>query len=361
MKKIVAFHLYNDYSGSPKVLKEVLEGMLACGWHINLFTSDGGVLDKIQQSDRFNKFSVKYSFDEHRPILTLLRFLRANMIYFLRTFRFRHENAVFYINTIMPFGAALGARIIGKKVIYHYHENAYVKSRMYRILARLMQTLAHEIICVSNSQASYLKRQEKVTVIPNAISESFVNKLSPDSEKAFECKTILMLSSLKEYKGTVQFIEISKQLPQYRFHLVINDDKQNISSYLQTRHIILPDNIRIFPRQTEVSEFYNSASIVLNLSDKRMFVETFGLTALEAMNAGLPLIVPTVGGISELVEEGVNGYRIDVENLPEIIRRISMMLTDKELFKSMASESLKLSENYNYKTMMERIIRICIN
>ena len=59
------------------------------------------------------------------------------------------------------------------------------------------------------------------------------------------------------------------------------------------------DNLQIISRRNDVTPFYNEASIVLNLSDKQRFVETFGLTALEAMSAGLPVIVPTEGGIAE--------------------------------------------------------------
>ena len=58
------------------------------------------------------------------------------------------------------------------------------------------------------------------------------------------------------------------------------------------------DNLQILSRQEDVTSFYNKATIVLNLSDKHRFVETFGLTALEAMSAGLPVIVPTEGGIA---------------------------------------------------------------
>ena len=48
MKKIVCFHLYNDFSGSPKVLKVVLEGLLRKGCTVDLVTSRGGVLDNAQ-------------------------------------------------------------------------------------------------------------------------------------------------------------------------------------------------------------------------------------------------------------------------------------------------------------------------
>jgi glycosyltransferase involved in cell wall biosynthesis len=42
----------------------------------------------------------------------------------------------------------------------------------------------------------------------------------------------------------------------------------------------------------------------VNLSDKTQFIETFGMTALETMAAGLPVIVPTEGGIAEMLRDG---------------------------------------------------------
>ena len=46
MKHIICFHLFNDYSGSPKVLKMVLEGLLKKGHQVDLISSKGGTLDE---------------------------------------------------------------------------------------------------------------------------------------------------------------------------------------------------------------------------------------------------------------------------------------------------------------------------
>ena len=48
MKKIVCFHLFNDYSGSPQVLRTVIDGLLEKGYPIDLVTSRGGVLDELK-------------------------------------------------------------------------------------------------------------------------------------------------------------------------------------------------------------------------------------------------------------------------------------------------------------------------
>ena len=47
--KLACFHLFNDYSGSPKVLKSVLKGVAGHGGcEIDLMTSRGGVLDELK-------------------------------------------------------------------------------------------------------------------------------------------------------------------------------------------------------------------------------------------------------------------------------------------------------------------------
>ena len=51
MKQIVCFHLFNDYSGSPKVLNMVLKGLLEKGENIELVTSKGGVLDELNSHE----------------------------------------------------------------------------------------------------------------------------------------------------------------------------------------------------------------------------------------------------------------------------------------------------------------------
>ncbi len=235
MKRIVCFHLYNDYSGSPKVLKMVLEGMLKRGRNIDLITSKGGVLDELKGQKGIRHFSYPYRFSNN-PAVTMSRFTIVQIYTFLLAFRYLFSrDVVFYINTILPIGPALAGKIMGKKVVYHYHENAFVKGRFYRTLAWFMQILASEIICVSDYQRSFLRRLYNVTVIPNAISDKFVEELHPNIDEAFERKTVLMLSSLKEYKGTKEFLQIASSLPQYKFVLVINDTQKKIDKYISSQ------------------------------------------------------------------------------------------------------------------------------
>ena len=232
MKHIVCFHLFNDYSGSPKVLAMVLDGLLAKGYTVDMVTSRHGVLNELRcrQGIRFHTYGYRFS---QNPFVTMFLYVYAQVYTFLFSFRYLfRKDVAFYINTILPVAPALAGKLMRKKVVYHYHENAFVKSRFYRLLAWAMERMANKIICVSAYQASFLKRQEGVVVIPNALPKEFVARLHPNPEEAFARKNVLMLSSLKEYKGTREFIELARLLPQFKFTLVINDAQENVDKYL---------------------------------------------------------------------------------------------------------------------------------
>ena len=118
------------------------------------------------------------------------------------------------------------------------------------------------------------------------------------------------------------------------------------------------DKLKILSRQDDVASLYNKASLVLNLSDKYKFIETFGLTALEAMSTGLPVIVPTEGGIAEMVEDGKNGYKIDVQDLEEIEAHIKLLLSDRNHYQQMAINAQRYSQSFSEENMISRIAEI---
>ncbi len=357
--KLACFHLFNDYSGSPKVLKSVLKGVAGHGGcEIELMTSRGGVLDELKGTDGIRMRQYDYRFARN-IIIRVLRYAWAQIVIsaYALSYCFK-RNVTFYINTILPIGPAIIGRLTGKRVIYHYHENAKAKSRFYCVLAWFMQHLAHEIICVSKYQSSFLARNKRVTVIPNALPQEFTDRLIPDAKRAFADKRVLMLGSLKGYKGTDEFIALARMLPDFSFELVLNEDSCNIEAYLKRNGTEPPANLTIHPRQDDVVPFYNRASLIVNLTDKERTIETFGLTALEAMSAGLPVIVPTVGGIAEMVENGVNGYKIDAKEIEQIAFCIKKALTDENLFITLANNALESSTEYNEQNMLTMINRI---
>lgn len=359
MKRIVCFHLFNDYSGSPKVLHQILENLLQKGYCIDLITSRGGILDTLKNNDRLRIHYYNYHYSEN-AIITMISYFRVQLHTFFFAFKYLFKKDVrFYINTLLPIGPAISGKLMGKQVVYHYHENASTKGFFYKSLSWGMQHIASKIICVSTYQRNFLKRQKKVAIIPNTLPQNFSETFNNiEVRKLPENKIVLMLSSLKLYKGILEFMQLAQQLPQYTFHLVINDTQNAINLFLSSYNISVPKNLNIFDRQDNVISFYEKSTLVLNLSNKKQFVETFGLTVLEAMTAALPVIVPTEGGIAEMVEDGINGYKIDVQDIDEIKDCINKILSDPNLYSSLSANTKQVSKSYDADIMCKKIVAV---
>lgn len=358
MSRIVCFHLYNDYSGSPKVLSMILDGILKRGFTVDLITSRGGILDELKGSSNLKIICYSYKFSENH-FVALLKYMCIQIYTFFIAFRyFFCSGTVFYINTLLPLGPAVAGFLMRKKVIYHYHENAVAKGFVYRILCNVMQKMATQTICVSEYQAQFLNTDRKC-VIPNAVSVLFEKEFLRINSKSLSLKkNILMLSSLKKYKGIKEFIELSNSCPNYNFTLIISDTEYKIEQYLIQHHLKLCNNMIVYSRQQDVISFYKTADLVLNLSNKEFFIETFGLTALEAMTAAIPVIVPPVGGIAELVEDGVNGYKIDMKELDLIKDKIDYMFSSSVIYQQFSYNAKQTSLKYNYDKMLFSVLNI---
>ena len=167
-----------------------------------------------------------------------------------------------------------------------------------------------------------------------------------------------MLSSLKGFKGVNEFCILARIMPQYKFTLVLNDSEENCRQFKSANDCNSITNLSIYSRTSDVSRFYNDSSIVVNLSDKRKVIETFGLTIIEGMAAGLPVIVPSVGGPAEMVKDGENGFIADVENLPLIKKRIDYIFSSYEIYLQMSKRAFDSAKNFTEATMIVKISTI---
>lgn len=357
--EIACFHLFNDFSGSPIILRTVLKGLLRKGYQIKLRTSRGGILDSLHDENLSRSYYF-YRFSR-RPLVTMARYAWVQCHSFFFAFRYiGKKNCVFYINTLLPVGPALAGRLMGKRVVYHYHENAWIKGRVYKVLSRMMRWIASDIICVSDYQRRTLLNTRKVTIVPNAVSDKFMSLSHVDEESAFKRQTVLMACSCRKYKGIEAFFQVAEKLPQYQFILVLNESPDKVTKFLKSLNVLDLPNMTIEPSTDDMASVYARASVLLNLSDKTQIIETFGMTVAEAMCFGLPCIVPVVGGISELVQEGETGYHVDSHDSELLAERIRSLLTDYDRYCLMSRKAAVASQKYKESEMVDAIHRLLI-
>jgi glycosyltransferase involved in cell wall biosynthesis len=341
--RVIAIHLLNDYSGSPKVLKQLLAGWAKKGVDLHLYTCNGreGFLSGLPD--------LKYHFYWYRfmknPLLRLLFLTVSQLLLACKLLFSLKKNDVVYINTVLPFGAAIAGRIRGNKVIYHVHETTMKPLALKKFLFGVLNVFADEVVYVSNFLADTEPVNIRKRVIHNVLEEDFVKLAFANKSLEKQKKIVLMICSLKAYKGVDQFLKLAQANSGYVFKLVVNASIVEIEHYF--KDVKLPENLILYPTQTNTHSFYREASVVLNLSDPALWVETFGLTILEAMAYGLPTIVPPVGGVTELVTEGKNGYLIESKKIDQISDKLNELFENRELYKTMSLNAFERSKEYS--------------
>jgi L-malate glycosyltransferase len=356
--KIIFVHFFNNFSGSPKVLEDVIN-IISKDHNCLLVTNNtSGFLDNLS----VQKIKFKFELSSNK-IVTLKNYFLAQFNIFMILSKNINKGDIVYINTTIPIFAGFAAKVKKAKVIFHLHEFRKSLNIVHRFLSSFRVLVCDYEIFVSN----YLKKIEHIegiesSVVHNTLSNKFLDLIEANVHKKRDGFNVLMICSLKKYKGIYEFIKISKLLESNEsitFSLVLGEDDQIVNDFFND--IEIPSNMNVYSKTRDTASYYRKASILLNLSRPDEWIETFGLTILEGMAYGLPCIVPNVGGPSELVFNNVNGYRISCYETLKISNLISKLQKDVKLYNNMSTESKNLSKNFSFNEFQKQIKSIILN
>jgi phosphatidylinositol alpha-1,6-mannosyltransferase len=151
---------------------------------------------------------------------------------------------------------------------------------------------------------------------------------------------VVCVARLIERKGQGHLLEAIKRLMDSGINVVLTligtgDSQRDYED--QARKLDIQDRVRFVgyvPRE-EINAYYNSAHVFALPS----YNEGMALAVLEAMAAGLPLVVTRTGGTAELVEEGVNGYSFNWGDIDGLTNYLRMFAQDRGLARRMGAAS----------------------
>ena len=200
--------------------------------------------------------------------------------------------------------------------------------RSYLPITRYAIEESDGVTCIS----SYLKDEtvkhfgtsRPIEVIPNFVN---CNGYEPIKDEAARAKArlrlaapdeaILMhLSNFRPVKRVVDVVKVfalvARELPAQLFLVGDGPDRSEAEWLAHDLHI--NDRVHFMGKQERVNELLPLADLLLMPSE----LESFGLVALEAMACKVPSISTRVGGVAEVIDDGVTGllYSVgDVENM----------------------------------------------
>ena len=358
---IVFCHLLNDNSGSPMVLRSTIKAVADANADALLFLGNqgAGCLDGSLVSSR------KYWYQRSRfRFVTLVTYVVSQFCLYRALSRANlPHDALIFVNTLLPFGAMLFGRQTGRRIIVHIHEVSISPPLLRWFLRSCAARCADLLIYVSFDHKSRLPISGPISmVVPNPVDQELVEKVAASSIYAprrsgkFE---ILMLASLRRFKGIDEFMALARafsDISDIQFVLVLNADPNDVSAF-RTFHRDAT-NVRIHSRTADPASFYATADTVINLSRVDQWIETFGLTIVEAMCFGIPVIAPPVGGPAEIITHGKDGFCIDSRDFESLINALRSLASDPVMACKMSAAAKQRSKDFTfdkYKMNLQRV------
>ena len=204
-----------------------------------------------------------------------------------------------------------------------------------RYLNKKYVSRVDKIVCNSQNTKERVKRylnRDAVVINPPIETSKFYYKKTGDYW--------LSVSRLITHKRVDMQINAFKKLPDEKLIIVGSYEKsRHFRAYTDYIKKIKPENVEILSwiDQQKLIELYANCKGFITTSKD----EDFGMTPVEAMASGKPVIAPNEGGYKETVIDGITGKLIDNINVDKLVKAIKEIGKDPAKYKDACLEHAK--------------------
>jgi len=215
------------------------------------------------------------------------------------------------------------------------------------------------VTCVSESLkkdtlSSFVIKQE-IEVIPNFIDTSLYEmsgpcmrpQIAPNGEKI-----ITHISNMRKVKRIPDVIEVFHRINREEpsILLMLGEGPEREKAEQQARELGILDHVRFLGKTNEVYKLLCMSDLFLLPSE----TESFGLVALEAMAAKVPVISSNAGGLPEVNIHGETGYLADVGDVASMATLGLSILQDEVLHEKFSKQAYQRALEFSIKEIVPK-------
>lgn len=241
------------------------------------------------------------------------------------------------------------------------------KMRFYYWIDKIVIRYYDKVIAVSEAMRRELLAigisPQKLVAIHNAIdTEDFKKSGSSDIRRQLNLNeqtplvgTISRLSKEKNLE-TLLFAakEVISKEKEVRF-LIVGEGPERINLESLANKLKIKDNIILLGHREDIKKIYETINLLVSTS------ATEGLpnTILEALSMGVPVVATKVGGVGEIIKDGVNGLLFQPGDVVGIAGGIMRILSDSVLASNFTQKGRELiCNNFLFDARMKKIERL---
>jgi N-acetyl-alpha-D-glucosaminyl L-malate synthase BshA len=190
-----------------------------------------------------------------------------------------------------------------------------------------------------------------IEVVPNFVNCDVYTPID-DERKRAEARSRLarpdeaILMHLSNFRPVKRVVDVVKILAQVALELpaqlvLVGDGPDRSAAEWLARDLHIQDKIRFLGKQEQVNELLPLADLLLMPSE----LESFGLVALEAMACKVPSIATRVGGVPELIDDGLTGLLYPVGDVSAMAQGALELLADQTRMQAMRNAGRKAAQS----------------
>jgi len=244
-------------------------------------------------------------------------------------------------STKAGYAARLTCAILRKPVVFTAHGWAFTegrglwKRRLLALAERLAAVATAKVICVSEHDRELalswkVTKPDQMVVVHNGIDPRLFLEIdgpSPRRELCLEDLPVLtFVGRLAPPKDLLTVLEAMRGLSKVIL-LVVGDGELKPQVEKCVKEYGLEGQVQLLGQRSDIPQIL-AASDVFVLSS---LWEGLPYTIIEAMMSGLPVVATSVGGVPELVEDGVTGFLVPPKDYQALAKALQRLLDDPEL------------------------------
>lgn len=205
---------------------------------------------------------------------------------------------------------------------------------------------------------AYFPIEQEIEVIPNFVClEQYNGKNIPDENLRKSIapngeKIITHISNFRKVKRVEDVLHIFEQVEKHipARLLLVGDGPERSRLESICREKKLCNRITFAGKMKDTEKVLRISDLFLLPSE----TESFGLSALEAMAAGVPVISTNSGGLPEVNIHGFSGYTSDVGNTEEMAKSAIHLLADKAIWKTFSNQAKAQARKFDIHQILPR-------
>lgn len=233
-------------------------------------------------------------------------------------------------------------------------------SSIYKSFFRYAATTVSFVACITEYvRDSMIKAgvpPSKCHIIFNGIDVNYYGSCVNDTTGA-----VGYLGRFEEIKNPKLFIEMAAKLmidmPEIKFKMA-GSGTQLEDCKILAQKLGVADKVSFLGYISNTKSFFESCSILVIPSND----EGMGIAAAEAMAAGVPVVATSVGGLKEVIHDGITGILVPPQDSRQLADGVSTLLKDRIVYSSISNSAKQYAkENLSLVDMLNKTSRLYLD